>query len=274
MAYTQPESPLAVAAASRDCVGVPGLDGYQMVRRTEMQLPQADGSIQPNIIEDRMLVTRTAGQDCNSHLVIGAMADPQTGKIIGAIDESYVVDDLVFAYCSMCSPPDSGVWRVSKRMTSNEPSSSSGPIGPLPVPAPVGLIPIGIGPIEVDRLVAQSRVVGDEEMNGFATVHRLFTDRQALSEAVGWLAGAASNYPVEVTTAQVDTWLTPDEGRLVRLLFQAEGKVPAGIGSEVLLPFTLKEEFNFTAVDRNTPIVVPSEVLAAVEPQLKALEGN
>jgi hypothetical protein len=86
--------------------------------------------------------------------------------------------------------------------------------------------------------------------------------------------GAAPNDPLEVTTAQVDIWLTPGTRQLVRLVFQAQGKTQAVAGSGVLLPFVLKDEFNFTAVDRNTPIVVPDEVMAAVEAQLKALEGE
>jgi hypothetical protein len=190
------------------------------------------------------------------------------------MNESYAVDDLVFAYCMSCGPSTSGVWRVSKRATGNEPDLNSGPAGPFAVDVPLGLTPTGIGPIAVDLLVAQSSVVADEEMNGFATVHRRFTDRQALSEAVRWQVGAAPNDPLEVTKAQIDTWLTPDERRLVRLVFKAEGKAQAVAGSGVLLPFALKDEFNFTAVDRNTPIVVPSDVLAAVEPQLKALKGE
>jgi hypothetical protein len=274
LAFTQVESPLAGAAGSPDCVGVAGIDGYQMVRRIEIQLTQPDGSIQPYIVENLLLVTRTDGQNCNSHMVIGAMVDPQTGEKTGAIDESYAVDDLVFAYCSMCSPPDNGVWRVSKRTAGNDPSVTSGPLGPFAVDVPVGLTPTGIGPIALERLVAQSSVVGDEAINGFATVHRRFTDRQALAEAVGWPVGAAPNDPLEVTTAQVDMWLTLDARRLVRLVFQAEGKTQAVSGSGVLHPFALKDEFNFTAVDRNTPVVVPDKVLAAVESQRKALEGE
>ena len=40
--------------------------------------------------------------------------------------------------------------------------------------------------------MAQSSVGGDEEMNGFATVHRRFTDRQALAEATRWQLGLAA----------------------------------------------------------------------------------
>jgi hypothetical protein len=59
-----------VAAASPDCVGVAGIDGYQMVRRIEIQLTQADGSIhpyslRPSISEMLIRVTRTDGQVCN-----------------------------------------------------------------------------------------------------------------------------------------------------------------------------------------------------------------
>src|SRR5262245_57414749 len=98
LALPQAESPLAVAAESGDCVGVAGIDGFQMVRRTEIGLAQADGSIHPNVIEYLDLVTRTDGRYCNSHMVMG-MFDPQTGER-DAFNETYAVDDLVFDYCT------------------------------------------------------------------------------------------------------------------------------------------------------------------------------
>ncbi len=272
LAYMQPASPLPGAPESRDCVGVAGLDGYQMVRRIETQQTQADGSIQRGVVENLVLVTRTEGQNCNSHMAM-AFVDPQTAAR-DAINESYAVDDFVFEYCAMCSPAVSDVWRVSKRTTGNKARLNEGPGGPMPVDAPAGITPTSLGGLELDQILAQSSVVGEEEMNGFATVHRRSTDRQLLSEPVGWQVGAASNNLLDVTRAQVDTWLTTPDGRLVRLAFQAEGTTQFVGGSGGPLPFALKDEFNFTAVARNTPIVVPSEVLAAVAEQLKALQGE
>jgi hypothetical protein len=255
---------------------VEGLDGYQMVRRIELQPVQGVASqgnaLQPTVVENLLLVTRTDGQVCNSHEVM-TLSNLQTGESF-VMSESYAVGDLVFTPCTRCPPPDNGVWHVSKRTTGNDPSLNSVPVGPYAVDVPLGITPEFIGPIAVELLVAQSSVVGDEAINGFATVHRRFTDRQALAEAIRWQLGGAPNDPFEVTSAQIDLWLTRDEHRLVRLLFQAEGRAQTFAGSGVLHPFTLQDEFNFTAVDRNTPIVVPDEVLAAVEAQLKALEGE
>jgi len=267
LAYTEPASPLLVDADSPDCVGVAGLEGYQMVQRTAIQPRPVDGVIQPYslrpaITELLFFVTRTDDQVCNVYRAT-VTVDPQTGAR-NVTDQSYAVDDLFFSYCTLCAPPyHSGVWVVDKRTPGEDPNYF-----------PLGLTPTAVGPIAVAQLAAQSSVVGDEAMNGFATVHRRFTDRQMLSEAVRWQLGGAARDPLEVTTAQVDMWLTRDTHRLVRLRFQAEGKAPGITDAGVLYPFALTDEFNFTAVDRNTPIVVPDEVLAAVAAQRKALEGE
>ena len=266
LAYPEPASPVVVDADSPDCVGVAGLDGYRMVSRRAIVPMPVNGAIEryslrPSISELRFFVTRTEGQGCNLHRA-NTVVDPQTGAR-SVTDESYAVDDLFFSYCKACPLPGSGSWQVNKRTPGVERSST-----------PLGLTPTAVGPLAVQRLVAQSSVVGDEAMNGFATVHRRFTDQGALAEAVRWELGGSPQNPLAVTTAQLDMWLTRDTHRLVRLLFQAEGKAQGITQAGVLHPFALKDEFNLTPVARNTPLVVPSAILAAVAPQRKALAGE
>ncbi len=258
---------LLVDADSPDCVGVAGLDGYQMVQRTAIQPRPVDGaippySLRPSITELLFFVIRTDDQACNVYRAT-VTVDPQTGAR-NVTGQSYAVDDLFFSHCTLCAPPyRSGVWVVDRRTPGHDPNYF-----------PLGITPTNVGPIAVEQLVAQSSVVGDEAMNGFATVHRRFTDRQVLAAAVSWQVGGAAQDPLELTTAQVDMWLTRDTHRLVRLRFQAEGKAHGITAAGVLYPFALTDEFNLTAVDRNTPIVVPSEVLAEVAAQIKALKGD
>lgn len=267
LAYPWPGRLLLVDADTPDCVGVAGLDGYQMVRRTAVQPKPVDGTIQrqspqPSISEFVLVVTRTVGPLCNIYRA-QVTVDPQTGKR-SVMDESYTVDDLFFAYCTLCGPPyHSGTWYVFKRSPGEDPNRF-----------PLGITPTNIGPIAVAQLMAQSSVVGEEEMNGFATVHRRFTDLQVLAEAGSWQVGGAAEEPLELTAGQVDLWLTRDTHRLVRLRFQVEGERHAVSGSAVHVPFVLTDEFNLHALDRDTPIVVPPEVLAAVAEQLKALQGE
>ena len=266
LAYEWAANPVLVAADSPDCVGVVGIDGYEMVRRTERELRAGDGAVGrypfgPSIDEMRLLTTRTEHGGCN---VYGGevVVDMQSGErsLVGA---SYAVGDLFFSYCKACPMPHSGHWNVDRRAPGEYPNRS-----------PLGLTPTSVGPIAVQQLVAQSSVIGEEEMNGFATVHRRFMDREALRGAIRWQLGSTTRDPLDATTAEVDMWLTRDTHRLVRLRFYAEGQAQGVTGAGAGQRFAITEEFNLTAVDRNTQIVVPDEILAAVAAQLEALEGK
>ena len=109
-------------------------------------------------------------------------------------------------------------------------------------------------------------------MGGITATHYRLTDTQALSETVRMRTGGATNTPLEVTMAQLDTWLTVGDHQPIHYTFQAEGRTESIAGSQVLQPFTIQEQYSVTEINSNRPITVPTEVLSAVATQLERLE--
>jgi len=115
-------------------------------------------------------------------------------------------------------------------------------------------------------------VIGDESINGISATHYQLKDIQALSEMVRMLTGGAPDTPLEVTMAQMDTWLTVGDHQPIQFMFQAEGRKESIAGSQLLQPFTVQKQYSVTEINSNMPITVPTAVLTAVEAQLKTLE--
>jgi len=231
------------------------------VLHSEVRRTQPDGSIFPEISEFNYSWTRTNNPyGYNAHRVT-TLVDPQSGTPV-VMDEAYVVDDLAFTYCPNCpGTADRAGWDVSKR----------GDEGIIPNAA-TGLLDIDtvsrITATPLDILVAQSSVIGDEEISGIAAVHYQLTNVQVLSDTVRWRVPAL----LEVKMAQLDIWLTADDRQPILYTFQAEGSTESPAGSQLFHPFTIEEKYSVTEINNNRPITVPTAVLTAVESQLKTLE--
>jgi len=231
------------------------------VLHSEVRRTQPDGSIFPEISGFNYSWTRTNNQyGYNAHRVT-TLVDPQSGTPV-VMDEAYVVDDLAFTYCPTCpGTADRAGWDVSKR----------GDEGIIPNAA-TGLLDIDtvsrITATPLDILVAQSSVIGDEEISGIAAVHYQLTNVQVLSDTVRWRVPAL----LEVKMAQLDIWLTADDRQPILYTFQAEGSTESPAGSQLFHPFTIEEKYSVTEINNNRPITVLTAVLTAVESQLKTLE--
>ena len=250
------ESPPPVVRESLDSISA-----YRVVLHREVRHTQPDGSIFPEISEFNYSWTRTNNPyGYNAHRVT-TLVDPQSGTPV-VMDEAYVVDDLAFTYCPNCpGTADRAGWDVSKR----------GDEGIIPNAA-TGLLDIDtvsrITATPLDILVAQSSVIGDEEISGIAAVHYQLTNVQVLSDTVRWRVPAL----LEVKMAQLDIWLTADDRQPILYTFQAEGSTESPAGSQLFHPFTIEEKYSVTEINNNRPITVPTAVLTAVESQLKTLE--
>jgi len=250
------ESPPPVVRESLDSISA-----YRVVLHSEVRRTQPDGSIFPEISEFNYSWTRTNNPyGYNAHRVT-TLVDPQSGTPV-VMDEAYVVDDLAFTYCPNCpGTADRAGWDVSKR----------GDEGIIPNAA-TGLLDIDtvsrITATPLDILVAQSSVIGDEEISGIAAVHYQLTNVQVLSDTVRWRVPAL----LEVKMAQLDIWLTADDRQPILYTFQAEGSTESPAGSQLFHPFTIEEKYSVTEINNNRPITVPTAVLTAVESQLKTLE--
>jgi len=260
------ESPPPVVRESLDSISA-----YRVVLHREVRHTQPDGSIFPEISEFNYSWTRTNNPyGYNAHSVT-TMIDPQSGTPV-VMDESYVVDDLAFTYCPNCpGTADRAGWDVSK--SGDERDS----IRIIPNAA-TGLLDIdnvsGITATPLAVLVAQSSVIGDEEIGGISATHYRLTDSHALSEMVRMRTGGAPNTPLEVTMAQLDIWLTADGRQPILYTFQAEGSTESPAGSQLFHPFTIEEKYSVTEINNNRPITVPTAVLTAVESQRKTLESK
>lgn len=250
------ESPPPVVRESLDSISA-----YRVVLHSEVRRTQPDGSIFPEISGFNYSWTRTNNPyGYNAHRVT-TLVDPQSGTPV-VMDEAYVVDDLAFTYCPNCpGTADRAGWDVSKR----------GDEGIIPNAA-TGLLDIDtvsrITATPLDILVAQSSVIGDEEISGIAAVHYQLTNVQVLSDTVRWRVPAL----LEVKMAQLDIWLTADDRQPILYTFQAEGSTESPAGSQLFHPFTIEEKYSVTEINNNRPITVPTAVLTAVESQLKTLE--
>lgn len=251
------ESPPPVVRESLDSISA-----YRVVLHREVRHTQPDGSIFPEISEFNYSWTRTNNPyGYNAHIVT-TMIDPQSGTP-GVMDEMYVVDDLAFTYCLTCpGTADRAGWDVSKR-GGNERIMPNAATGLLDID---NVSRITATPLAV--LVAQSSVIGDEEIGGISATHYQLKDIQALSEMVSWRVAK----PLEVKMAQLDMWLTADDRQPILYTFQAEGKTESPAGSQLLQPFTVQKQYSVTEINSNLTITVPTAVLTAVAAQLKALE--
>jgi len=252
------ESPPPVVRESLDSISA-----YRVVLHREVRHTQPDGSIFPEISEFNYSWTRTNNPyGYNAHRVT-TLVDPQSGTP-WVMDESYLVDDLAFTYCPPCPlPADQAGWSVGQRGNGGDPRSATD----------IVLDRVSnFGGISLSALVTQSVVIGDESINGISATHYQLKDIQALSEMVRMRTGGAPDTPLEVTMAQMDTWLTVGDHQPILYTFQAEGSTESPAGSQLFHPFTIEEKYSVTEINNNRPITVPTAVLTAVESQLKTLE--
>jgi len=231
---------------------------HREVRRT-----QPDGSIFPEISGFNYSWTRTNNPYGYNARRVTTLVDPQSGTPV-VMDEVYVVDDLAFTYCPTCpGTADRAGWDVSKR----------GDEGIIPNAA-TGLLDIDtvsrITATPLAVLVAQSSVIGEEEIGGISAVHYQLTNVQVLSDMVRWRVPAL----LEVKMAQLDIWLTADGRQPILYTFQAEGSTESPAGSQLFHPFTIEDKYSVTEINSNRPITMPTEVLTAVESQRKTLESK
>jgi hypothetical protein len=237
---------------------------YHATSHREERYSRPDGSLLGGIVESNYYWTRSEGQyGYNEHQVV-TLRDWEM-ETPGVMDESYLVDDLAFTYCASCPPVDdrAGGWSVRKR---NE-----------------GILPgVNVAPqrdalsrivgIPLAELLAQSVMIGDESINGLIATHYRLIDAQISSDMIRMRIGGAPDSPLEVAMAQMDIWLTVGDQQLIQYTFQVEGRMELVAGSQVLQPFTFSDQYSVTEINSSMTITVPSEVLDAVEPQLRALE--
>lgn len=254
----QAESPLPFVANREDTT-----DGYQVLARFEEHRTEADGSTIHSIVENNYYQTPSANQHgYNAHHII-TLGNPEAG-IQGVMEETYVVDDLVFTYCPSCGFAATGGWDVSNRTMVKEDGVSR-----APVELSIGLTPIA-------TLVEQSAVVGTESINGISTTHYRLAPSQLLSDTVRWRIGGQPDARLEIAMAQLEIWLSADEQKPIQYNFAAEGSSEIITGAQVLPPFTftILDQYSFIETTGDMPITVPPEVLGLVEGQIKALEDR
>lgn len=255
---SQVEKPLLPVVDSLDSV-----TAYHLTLHQEIGHSQPDGSTFSEIAEYNYFWTHSEGQYGYNEHSVTTIIDPQSGTPF-VMDETYLVDDLAFTYCPTCPiPAEQAGWSVGQRGEGGDPRSATDIV--LDRASSFAGIPL-------TALIEQSVVIGDENINGIATTHYQLKDIQALSEMVRMLTGGAPDTPVEVTMAQMDTWLTVGDHQPIQFLFQAEGSKESIAGSQLLQPFTVQKHYTITEVNSNLTITVPTEVLTAVAAPLKELE--
>jgi hypothetical protein len=260
------------------------VNAYYATAQLEERHFGPEGSLFGGIVEYTYYRTRGEGQFSHNEYQIvtrGYFSNDSLG-----VNESYVVDDLVFTYCSSCPQVDlrSRGWRVTKRSANNLPATprnvlaydyANNRITPPPneLSSSMILLPQS-SPLA--ELIAQSVVIDNEEISGIPTTHYRLLDSQVLSEAVRRRIGSEPNLPVELAMAQMDIWLTLGDQQVMQHTFQVEGKAGwgAAVEGQELYRFTILDQSSVTVINSSIPITVPSEVLTAVETQLKALENN
>ena len=257
----QVESPLPVVTEG---LLLDSASAYRVTLHSEVRRTQPDGSTIPEILEYNYFWTRSENPyGYNEHRVT-TIVDPLSGTP-GVMDEAYVVDDLAFTYCPTCPMITAGQtgWSVGKRSGGDSPGSARDVYVD-------GVSTIAGMPLAA--LVARSVVIGSEEISGIPATHYRLTDSQVLSEMVRIRTGGAPNTPLEVRMAQANIWLTVSDHQPIQYTFQAEGRTESIAGSQLLQPFTIHEQYSITEINGAVTITVPTAVLTAVGPQLKALE--
>jgi hypothetical protein len=252
----QGESPLAMGSNRLDSVA-----SYHATLQREERYFQPDGSFRGGITESHYYWTRSEGPyGYNEHQIL-TLRDWET-ETPGVMGESYLVDDLAFTNCVSC-PPDRAGWSVTKR---NEGIPLGGTV------APQGDALWRIAGISNAELLAQRVVIGDESINGLTATHYRLIEDQISSEMIRMRLGGAPDSPLEVAIAQMDIWLTVGDQQLIQYTLQVEGTMELIAGTQVLQPFIYSEQYSVTEINSSMTITVPSEVLDAVEPQLRELE--
>jgi hypothetical protein len=251
---TKVESPLPLGGDRLDSV-----NAYHATAHLEERHSRPDGSIFGGIVEYNYYWTRGEGQFSHNEHSVATRYYLESNESV--VEESYLVDDLAFASCSSCPVVDerAGGWIVTKRYTGNPPT-------------PPHDVLLGLLGLPLAELIAQSVVIGNEKISGITTTHYRLIDSQFLSDAVNRRIGGAPNSPIELAMAQMDIWLTLGDQRLMHHTFLVEGKAEMVAGTQELQPFTILDHSSVTEINSSITITVPSEVLTAVETQLKALE--
>ena len=233
---------------------------YRTLVRQEEHRTEADGSTIHTVVENNYYYIPSANPyGYNAHQIL-TLSNPEAG-IEGVMEETYVVDDLAFTYCPSCGFAATGGWTVS-----NRPIFKDDGVNRAPAELGIGLTPL-------TTLVEQSAVVGTESINGISTTHYRLAPSQLLSDTVRWRIGGQPQARLEITTAQLDIWLSTDEQKPIQYNFAAEGSSEIVTGEQVLPPFafTILDQYNISEIEPGTTITVPAEVLAAVAPQLETL---
>lgn len=243
--------------------GLGSVRSYHVTLRYEEHRTLPDGSIAHGLMETNYNWTRSEGPNgYDAHRIV-TLGDPQSGTM-GVMEETYLVDDLAFTYCSSCpvAADRSGGWSVSKRNESNPPGLLVADVDRLDMTFGVA----DLAGIPITDLVAQSVVLGKENINGIAATHYQLTNSQALTDTVIMRMAGVPNLPLEITVAQLDLWLTVGDLKPLQYTFKAEGKSESVAGAPIQ-PFTLLEQYSVTEINSSIKITVPTAVLITVEKQ-------
>ncbi len=252
----QVESPLPLGGDRLDSVS-----DYRATAHMEERHTRPDGTVFGGIVEYNYYWMRGTGQFSHNEHSVTTLYYLESNE--SGLQESYLVDDLAFTFCDSCPVVDAraGSWSVTKRYAGNPPTPPQDMLS-------------GLLGLPLAELIAQSVVIGNEKFSGITTTHYRLIDAQDLSNAVRSRIGGAPNSPIELTMAQLDIWLTLGDQRVMHHTFQVEGKAEMVAGTQELQPFTILDHSSVTEIDNSISITVPSEVLMAVDAQLKALESN